>query len=335
MKNFTSAVFFTLLGLSLSAQVPQKIIVEHFTNTRCGICSSRNPGFYTNLENQGEALHISFHPSSPYSNCVLNNHNSSENDARTNYYNNYGSTPKFVVQGDRITGGIDVSKPELFTPYEGMTSPVELKINQQLDGTDSIHSEVVVKAVASNTLGTVKLFVAVAEDTVFYNAPNGENEHYDVFREAMTAILGDDVTVPANAGDSVVLNFSLPIHSDWDVNHVITIGILQDASDKSVIQAEATNAENIGTPVGISENEDVNFEFFPNPTSGNIILSNKLKGASEFKLFNQSGKLVYQLILPAQSNGLITLPENIENGLYFGNLTTSDATKTAKILLQR
>ena len=181
MKNFLITSIVILLSVHVGAQVAQNIVVEHFTNTRCGICANRNPGFYSNLENHPDVFHISFHPSSPYSNCVLNNHNTAENDARTNFYNNYGSTPKFVVQGDKITGATDVSKPALFTPYDGMMSPIELKIKQHIS-VDSIHSDVVVKTVASHSLGTVKLFVAVAEDTVFYNAPNGENEHYDVFR---------------------------------------------------------------------------------------------------------------------------------------------------------
>jgi hypothetical protein len=48
-------------------QVAKKIIVEHFTNTKCSICASRNPGFHTNLSANPTVQSISIHPSSPYS----------------------------------------------------------------------------------------------------------------------------------------------------------------------------------------------------------------------------------------------------------------------------
>jgi len=82
----------------MTAQVQKNVVVEHFTNTRCGICASRNPGFFTNLNNNPDVIHLAIHPSSPYSSCVFNQHNSVDNDDRTNYYGIYGGTPRLVVQ---------------------------------------------------------------------------------------------------------------------------------------------------------------------------------------------------------------------------------------------
>ena len=87
------------------AQVEQKVIIEHFTNTRCGICASRNPAFYQTLAYYPQALHIAYHPSSPYSSCAFNMHNSSENDQRTYFYNIYGGTPRAVIQGEVVAPG--------------------------------------------------------------------------------------------------------------------------------------------------------------------------------------------------------------------------------------
>ena len=71
MKNllFSNFLFLSIFGIS---QVQQNVIIEHFTNTRCGICGVRNPGLYTNISEYPEIIHIAFHPSSPYSTCVLN-----------------------------------------------------------------------------------------------------------------------------------------------------------------------------------------------------------------------------------------------------------------------
>jgi hypothetical protein len=50
MKELSLILGTVLLQLTLAhAQVTKKIIVEHFTNTKCSVCASRNPGFHTNL----------------------------------------------------------------------------------------------------------------------------------------------------------------------------------------------------------------------------------------------------------------------------------------------
>ena len=50
-KLLTTLLFFSFVW-NAEAQVPKKVIVEHFTNTLCSVCASRNPGFYSNLNNQ-------------------------------------------------------------------------------------------------------------------------------------------------------------------------------------------------------------------------------------------------------------------------------------------
>ena len=147
--------FFTLVASIqiVSGQVPKKVVVEHFTNTKCSICASKNPGFYTNLNNQTGVIHVAFHPSSPYAACALSMHNPVENDGRTNYYSIYGSTPRLVIQGVVISSGANYSSPSIFTPYLGQTSPASIKIYQYKYGTDSIRSRVVIKTEAAHTLG--------------------------------------------------------------------------------------------------------------------------------------------------------------------------------------
>ena len=115
---------------TLLSQVPKKTIVEHFTNTKCSICASRNPGFYTNLNNQPGVLHLAIHPSSPYNGCQLYQQNSSENDARTNYYGVYGGTPRLVINGSVISVNANYSDNSMFTPFLQQTSPALIKINQ-------------------------------------------------------------------------------------------------------------------------------------------------------------------------------------------------------------
>ena len=236
-KLFFSVVAF--VGFyAATAQVPRKIIVEHFTNSKCSICASRNPGFFTNLNNQTNTLHLSIYPSAPYSSCHLYQQNPVDGNARTNYYGVYGSTPRLVVNGNVIPNIQDYSAASMFAPYQGLTSPVSIHIEQQKFGSDSIHATVVIKAEADNTLGSMLLFAALAEDTVFYAGTNGESRHYNVFRKALSAVTGSAINVPTAAGDSVTATFSSAANSSWNFNRIYTLALLQEASSKNVIQAE-------------------------------------------------------------------------------------------------
>ena len=102
MKKQLTLALSVLLFFPIFAQVEQKVIIEHFTNTRCGTCANKNPAFYETLANYPQVLHVAYHPSSPYANCAFNQQNKEDNDARTHFYNIYGGTPRAVVQSDVI-----------------------------------------------------------------------------------------------------------------------------------------------------------------------------------------------------------------------------------------
>ena len=66
MKKFISIFSILIINLNIHAQkVPLNSIVEHFTNTKCSVCGSRNPGFLTNKNRFPSLSYISIHPSAP------------------------------------------------------------------------------------------------------------------------------------------------------------------------------------------------------------------------------------------------------------------------------
>ena len=88
-----------LVGNINSEAQNRKVLVEHFTNTKCPICKSNNPGFYTRYNKYKEnAIHIYIHPSVPYSSCALNLANVPGNSARQNNYDLFG-TPTAYLDG--------------------------------------------------------------------------------------------------------------------------------------------------------------------------------------------------------------------------------------------
>lgn len=337
MRHFTAPFLCCALSTfafrPAAAQVPATTVVEHTTNTVCGICASRNPGFYDNLEDHPHILHLAIHPSSPYSSCILNQHNTAENDARTDYYGIYGSTPKFVIQGELLPVSADLTDPAIFDPYEGGTSPASLSLRQWKYGADSVRVRVVVRTETAHGLGTLRLFVALAEDTIFYHAPNGEDLHFDVFREALTAPVGDDLILPATVGDSVVFTAATPSHPDWEVGRIFAIAILQEASDKHVIQAGALPAaansaqEDTATTTGLS-GPVFAARVGPIPAEDRLDIRFEGLAAGTAELRDLSGRL--RRAVAFRGDFAIALGD-LPSGFYVLQLRTDRGTKTLRV----
>ncbi|MEL7339854.1 MAG: T9SS type A sorting domain-containing protein, partial [Bacteroidota bacterium] len=282
------------VSMSLWAQAPRTIVVEHFTNTRCSICASRNPGFLTNLNNEDSVLHLTFHPSAPYNSCIHYLHNPAGNDGRTNYYDIYGGTPRLVIQGEVVSPSTNYSSSSIFDAYRSATSPFSIRIEQNKDA-DSMRVRVIVKTLESHNLTNLRLMVAAVEDTIFYSAPNGESAQYNVFRQELTDIEGDVWTLSSTVGDSSVFSASVANNADWDMDHMFAMAILQDATSQSVIQAGASQASDDNLSMTTSINDDLaglNFEYYPNPVSDQLTVRLLDSREAEVSLFRLTGQVI-------------------------------------------
>ena len=320
-----------ILSTLTSAQVSKRIVVEHFTNTRCGTCANRNPGFFGNLANQSDVIHMAIHPSSPYSNCLLNNHNPSENDDRTNFYGIYGSTPKLVIQGELVPVSSDYSSQDIFTAHENQSAHFSIQVVQNNEDPDSIKVQVTVEAAESHNITQADLFVALTEDTVFYAAPNGEDIHHNVFRKALTPASGELVQLPENSGESKNFYFSAVKNGDWDLSRLFTVAILQDENDQAVLQSYATNAgESNAIISAMSEPQRSEPILYPNPAyRAFTIQSEDLISVRIYDLF---GKEVFQ-----QNNIVGTKRIDMKaspKGTYVVNTTSALMSRTHKLILK-
>ncbi|MBK9735206.1 MAG: hypothetical protein IPO92_09670 [Saprospiraceae bacterium] len=228
-------IIFTCLVLGIgnipNAQVvTKKILVEHFTNTKCSICASRNPGFYSALAQNPDVLHIAYHPSSPYNTCLFSTQNKAENDARTKYYDLFGGTPTFTINGIEKSSS-EVQSSNIYNAFKNQTSPLSVKMNLFPAGSDSIGVTVVITSVAEHSLTNLTLYVALTEDSVFYNAPNGEKVHYDVFRKSFT---GDNPSAFIAPKEEVIL---IHLTSKFLKNQY---GILKDFHPQQSFQKRST-----------------------------------------------------------------------------------------------
>lgn len=308
MNKLIKSFFVLFLPLVSFSQEIKRSVVEHFTNTSCSICAANNGNIYNSVKSNSNLLHITFHPSSPYSNDIFNVLNKDENDNRTKFYGVFGGTPRIVFNGSPI--GINSLNSRISQSQNEMTN-FSIRVNSSIENSNQINVEVIIKKLAFDTLTSANIFIGVVEDTVFQTTNNGENIHLNVFRKSFTKIEGDNIQLPVGVGDSILINFSLPIQNVWNINRLFNMAILQDNS-KTVINT----ASDAATLLLNNENrlkQLNNLNIYPNPNSSNLLMLNE--ELDELLVFSSTGNLIKR-IEKIKKGDLISI-EDLAPGVYF------------------
>jgi hypothetical protein len=318
--------FLTLFLLSFTAfsQVDKTIVIEHYTNTRCGICANKNPGFYNLIANYPEVLHIAYHPSSPYPTCIFNQHNPSENDARANYYGVYGGTPRVVLSGSVIPVASQLLTNTQLEARLDEESNYMAAVNLQHGQGDTIVASIVVRKVSLSGQENLNLYAVLAEREIMYNAPTGENTHHDVFRK----VLADETITIDNVGDSVMLIKKYLPHPDWQADEMFVLVMVQDELSKEILQsAKSDIAGNIMT-TGFQKVEELKAIVFPNPVQQQLnFFENAKRYYIRAKLYDSYGRKLLDTD-PGYSIDMRDFPK----GLYILVLTDKENRSfTAKV----
>ncbi|MCB0586145.1 MAG: Omp28-related outer membrane protein [Phaeodactylibacter sp.] len=313
MQRILTVTIFALLFTNqiARAQAKQYLLLEHFTNTVCPICANANPGFYNTISNyEGDYHHIAYHPSVPYSSCIFYQANTEENGARQNYYNIFG-TPRVYLNG---TTGVSAGQvtASLMENNLGQTSPLAIQVTET--GVSNRQVEVEVFSQGPPPAGDLRLFVAVVEKEIQYNAPNGETLHHDVFRDMLTDKDGDPFT-PASEGGSVTAYFNFSVQMGWQQSQVYVLAFVQDYSTREVYNSGtrfdpviSSTAEELGGKIRLYPNpvqEEAVVEF-PEPATGILTIRDALG----------------QTLLTRQAAGQHSVRVNVQNlpaGMYWAS----------------
>lgn len=285
MKQRIFTLLIVLMAFYAQSQTTRKVVVEHFTNTRCSICSIKNPALFTLLDNNPEVIHLAIHPSSPYSNCLFSQHNPSENDARTQYYGIYGSTPRVVVAGTVIPSQSPMLSQEQLDQQADAMSDYSIQVNQFYGSNESIEVKVKIERLSGVPTAGDLLYVVLAEKEVNYNAPNGEDLHHNVFRLEL-----ENMALPMmEIGETLEYTYSYTVHADWVVDEMFALAMIQNSSNKKLLQAEESALVSGITGVNFSQAEELSQLVYPNPFTEEInIQSEKLyKYINIYNLFGQ------------------------------------------------
>ncbi len=238
MKKTILLLIWVLTGLSVAtAQAPKYVLMEHFTNTRCGICGGTNPTFYQNvgINSNTKLHHISIHSSIPYSSCVFYQANTTPQDARAAFYSVPG-TPRAAINGNSTISVGSISATTIDNAYCANCSPIQVKVSETNNGDNSRTANIQVKSLGAPPSGNYRLLVAVVEKNVNYNAPNSESAHHNVFRQFLTTTAGNSLSLAAQGSETAV-NFNYSIDANWVANEVYVLAWLFDETTKAVLNS--------------------------------------------------------------------------------------------------
>ena len=225
-----------LAASALAAQTSAKkyVLIEHFTNSNCSNCGSKNPAFYNLIDDYPNDIHhISIHPPIPYASCALYQANKTENSARAGFYNVFG-TPSVALNGELQPVSSPLLTQITLENYLEQTSPLWVQVSES--GPANARTGIVKLHSLSAVPGSgYKLYVALVEKTLNYQGGNSESVHHDVFRDMLTDIAGQDVT-PAAAGQSVQFSFNYDV-TPWNDDEMYLLAWVQKSDNKEVLNS--------------------------------------------------------------------------------------------------
>ncbi|MEL6132769.1 MAG: Omp28-related outer membrane protein [Bacteroidota bacterium] len=181
---------------------------------------------------EGEYHLISYHPPVPYNDDIFYLQNPVQNEARRQFYG-VGGTPVAFIWGNISNQGTTLIPTSTMNASIGQTGSVEVRVRSAFLPQQNLSVQVDLEviepfAIAGNA--DLKLFVAIVENTVDYNAPNGETEHFQLFRQMLTDINGDMLSLDTwDEGAMAEKSFSYVLDPAWDVDEleIIAFAVLE------------------------------------------------------------------------------------------------------------
>ena len=314
-------LFFT--PLSIKAQnVKKYTLLEHFTNTRCGICANSNPDFYTaiNVENNKNIHHLSIHSSVPYADCKFYVANKTEQDTRADFYSLSG-TPRVSVNGAALVNVSVVNAASLNT-IAAETSPLSVKVTETTGASRTVTLKL--KTVGTLPAGTYKLNIAIVEKKIDYVGPNTEALHHNVFRKWLN---NADVTLAAVNGE-LTLTYNYTLDASWNANNIYVLAFVQNNTSKAVINSgtrfdvtSATDEPSVDTQVSVS----------PNPTKEKIFITFDKLTPQYLTVSNVTGQIV-ERVNALNSMSYELNMGNYPSGIYFIKVKSVEGVAIKKVV---
>ncbi len=323
-RSFTLLILLFIGSQAFSQGAKKYVLLEHFTNSECSICASRNPAFYNTIQGYEEDIHhITYHPSVPYPSCVFHQANPADNNARANYYNVLG-TPRMYMLGSSASSGVTLLPEDDLIAQLGQTSPIEILVDLSEQGADRT-ADVTVNTLGDQPIGDFRLFVAAVEKTINQTTGNGEDEHFDVLRDFLTSADGD-LFSPASTGESVSLSFDFTIPAEWNADQIYVLAFVQEINTKEVLNSRASTDVTVTSSKRIEATEYISI--YPNPANTEAWVTIDTDGqdirTGKVQIFTLEGKLISTQQVELLDNQLRLDLGSFEAGYYLFKLTSDE-----------
>lgn len=333
MKKITTialilATFLAAHPLSISAQTAKKyVLLEHFTNSECATCAANNPGFFSNIavESNKNVHHVSFHPSTPYSDCALYLANTAEQNARASYYSISG-VPRVSINGASTVNVNAVSSTQI-TTEAAKTSPISVVVSETTGATRT--ATVTIKRNATVAAGTYKVYGAIVEKKVNYKGTRtNESVHYNVFRKWAKSLTIDAYDAAGNATQTYTFSYS--VDAKWDAAQTYVLAYVQEVTTREILNSgtqsdvlAATDEPSIDAQVRIS----------PNPTSGKVNINFDGVTPQYLTVLNSIGQILETATDLKSTNYALDLSK-YQQGVYFIKIQSKEGSAVKKVVRQ-
>lgn len=334
LKNLILITLFSGAFVASDAQnaVKKYALIEHFTNTKCGICANRNPAFYSLIgqpQYAEDVHHVSVHPSFPYNTCTFHLANPVDNSAWVAQYPGVVGTPRVAVNGRLIPASSQLLRQDTLNKYVGQTSPVAVLVTLTGSGS-SRTAQVRIKTVGQTPAGNYNLCVAAVEKTINLTTSNGESVHRDVFRDMITPVEGIPVTLPAS-GQSSDFTYTFNLAPAWTPSEIYVLAYLRETSSKLVLNS-GTNLD-----PQTSANQEIPTQelvLSPNPASetSRIALSSDERIRSVL-VYSADGSSVNTPV-SIQGNTAEVSVKALQSGWYLVSVLTDKGRYAGKIVVE-
>jgi Secretion system C-terminal sorting domain len=160
----------------------------------------------------------------------------------------------------------------------------------------------------------------IVEKEVFYNAPNGETVHHNVFRRFLTAATGDVVDLSSGTATKT---YQYAVEGGWNASETYIIAWVSDPTTKEIYNSgtrfdpDFVSAVNPVQPLSA-------LALYPNPatTEVNITLPADVP-AADVQVFDQLGRLVHSI--SAAAGPIVNVPAgDLSPGRYIVKLLSGE-----------
>lgn len=327
LKHLRSIIFLFGSLVVKGQEVPRYVLVEHFTNTWCPNCASRNPSLFAVLQKYPKSVHhVSIHPPIPYSGCTLYQFNKVHNQERTSFYGVFG-TPSVVLNGGNSMGGSPLVTEAQITAQIARTSPLSVLVSESGQDNNRI-AEVKLKSNAAVS-GDLRLIVLLAERNVRFTASNGELDHYNVMRKYLTPVSGQNITISQAGEQSFVFNYKDT--TGWKPEEIYALALVQNFNTKEVLNS-GTRFDQVTTSLGNAPRVS-GLKIYPTLVDQAFYIDYFVQTSARLEVYNTRGQLVFHNQQLYGRNPSIVV-DGLASGVYLVKLVEGNKIFNARFIKQ-